>query len=576
MTTTARPAGAATSVGEIPSPDDPRRWVTLGIVLVASCIVVIDTTVLFVAIPTILREFDTTLPSLQWVITGYALTFATLLIIGGRLGDVFGARRTFIAGATLFGIGSLIASVSQSTPELILGEAVIEGIGASMMVPASLSILSRSFTGRERAKAFAAWGAVAGTAAAFGPVIGGFLTTNYSWRWAFRINVIVAPLAVIGALLFMRGRERTDRKAGIDVPGALLVAGGVFLLVFGLSQGDVYGWLTPRQPLTIAGTTVWPASWSISVIPFVFALSFVLLTSFVLYERKLERDGGSPLFEFSLLRTNRSLRFGLSTQLILAMGQMCMLFVLPLFLQEGKQLSAEQNGFWLLPMGLFVIVGAQAGPHIARRIGTVRLIRLGLGIQAVGLLYVATTLHAETTLPQLLPGFALIGGGMGFSFPQLTNVILEHVPQTKTGVVSGASTTCRQIGMSLGVAVMGALVTAVTVRVAVDDIGNAKEIGAAVKAHAVTRLHSLGTNFTPPSGATKGDLAALHDIFVNAIGSGARFALLFAVVVVSTGTAVSFLIPRDEPPPPSPAFAKVEAFEAFEPVEPDPALVDGI
>jgi EmrB/QacA subfamily drug resistance transporter len=564
--------GAMSSVGEIPASDDPRRWVTLGIVLVASAIVVIDTTVLFVAIPSILREFDTTLLSLQWVITGYLLTFATLLIIGGRLGDVFGARRMFVAGTALFGIGSLIASVSQSTPGLILGEAVIEGIGASLMVPATLSILSRTFTGRERATAFAAWGAVAGTAAAFGPVIGGFLTTNYSWRWAFRINVIVAPLAIIGALLFMKGRERTDRKAGIDVRGALLVAGGVFLLVFGLSQGDVYGWLAPRKLLTVAGSTVWPASWPVSVIPFAFALSIVLLTSFVVYERHLERNGGNPLFEFSLLRTNRSLRFGLSTQLILAMGQMSMLFVLPLFLQEGKQLTAEQNGFWLLPMGLSVIVGAQAGPHVARRIGTVRVIRLGLAIQASGLLFVAATLHAETTLPQLLPGLFLVGCGMGLSFPQLTNVILEHVPHSKTGVVSGANMTCRQIGMSLGVAVMGALVTAVTVRVAIDDLDNTK-LGAGVKAQAITRLHSLGANFTPPSGTGKSDLAALHDVFVNAVGSGARFALLFAAIVVTTGTAVSFLIPRDEPPRPAPAFTQVEGLE---PVDPTPALVDGV
>jgi EmrB/QacA subfamily drug resistance transporter len=575
MTTTDRPTDATCVQSEIAAPADPRRWVTLGIILMASCIVVIDTTVLFVAIPTILREFDTTLPSLQWVITGYSLTFASLLIIGGRLGDVFGARRTFIAGATLFGIGSLIASVSQSTPELIFGEAVVEGIGAAMMIPATLSILSRTFSGRERASAFAAWGAVAGTAAAFGPVIGGFLTTNYSWRWAFRINVIVAPLAVIGALLFMRGKERTDRTGGIDVPGALLVAGGVFLLVFGLSQGDVYGWLTPRQPLTIGGTTVWPASWPVSAIPFVFALSIVLLTSFVVYERGLERNGGSPLFEFSLLRANRSLRFGLATQLVLSMGQMCLLFVLPLFLQDGKNLTAEQNGLWLLPLGLFVIVGAQSGARIARRIGTVRLIRIGLVTQAIGLVYIAATLHAETTLLQLMPGFILIGTGMGFSFPQLTNVILEHVAHSKTGVVSGASTTVRQIGLSLGVAVMGALVTAITVRVAVDDIVRTK-LAAGVRAHAVTRLHSLGTNFTPPAAVNKGDLATLHDIFVNAVGSGARFALFFAAIVVSTGAAVSFLIPRDEPPPPNPAFAKVEAFEAFEPIDPDPALVDGV
>src|SRR2546423_5496900 len=184
---------------------DPTRWVTLAIAILSAFIVVLDNTVLNVSIPTILRELHTNLPSLEWVITGYALTFAALLIIGGRLGDVYGHRRVFIVGAALFGAGSLLASVSTSVGELILGEAVIEGIGASLMLPATLAIMSSTFTGRIRATAFAAWGATAGVAAALGPVVGGVLTTNYSWRWSFRINVIVAPVAILAAALFMQG-----------------------------------------------------------------------------------------------------------------------------------------------------------------------------------------------------------------------------------------------------------------------------------------------------------------------------------------------------------------------------------
>ena len=230
---------------------DPRRWLTLAIVIMAAFIVVLDNSVLYVAIPTILREFHTTLPSLQWVVTGYSLTFATLLIIGGRLGDVYGHRRIFIIGAALFGLGSFVASISQSVPQLVLGEAIIEGVGAALMMPATLAILSGTFSGRERGTAFAMWGATAGVGVAFGPVIGGFLTTNYSWRWAFRINVIVVPIAIIGALLFMRRGHRGERSLGIDVPGAILVATGMFLLVFGLSEGGTYGWIVPRDSFVI-------------------------------------------------------------------------------------------------------------------------------------------------------------------------------------------------------------------------------------------------------------------------------------------------------------------------------------
>jgi MFS family permease len=172
-----QPSGVDTS--------ETAKRVTLAITIVAAFIVVVDNTVLNVAIPTILREFDTSLPTLEWVVTGYALTFATLLIIGGRLGDVYGHRRIFMIGTALFGLGSLIAALSQNVGQLILGEAIIEGIGASLMLPATLAILSSTFQGRERASAFAAWGATAGVGAALGPVIGGFLTTNYSWRWSF-------------------------------------------------------------------------------------------------------------------------------------------------------------------------------------------------------------------------------------------------------------------------------------------------------------------------------------------------------------------------------------------------------
>src|SRR4051812_11566396 len=203
---------------------DPRRWITLAIVLTSVLIAALDSTVLNVAIPTILREFDTRLSALQWVITGYSLTFATLLIIGGRLGDIYGARRMFVIGAALFGVGSLIASLSHSVPVLVVGEAIIEGIGASLMLPATLTILSITFRGAERAAAFAVWGAAAGAAVALGPVLGGFLTTNYSWRWAFRINVIVAPVAILGAVLFMARTPSTGRRQRIDVPGALLIA----------------------------------------------------------------------------------------------------------------------------------------------------------------------------------------------------------------------------------------------------------------------------------------------------------------------------------------------------------------
>jgi EmrB/QacA subfamily drug resistance transporter len=553
---------------------DPGRWVALAIVILAAFIVVLDNTVLNVAIPTILRDFDTTLPSLEWVVTGYALTFATLLIIGGRLGDVYGHRRIFVIGAALFGVGSLLASVSTSVGELILGEAIIEGIGASLMLPATLAILSTMFHGRERATAFAAWGATAGVAAASGPVVGGFLTTNYSWRWSFRINVIIAPLAILGALLFMRHADHRDageRRVRIDIPGAVLVAIGMFLLVFALSEGGTYGWWQPIKSFTAAGHTVWPASRTVSIIPVVLLAGIATLAGFYAFERAKERRRRDPLFEFAHLR-HATYRYGLLTGLVLAMGQLGLSFVLPVFLQGSRHLTAQQNGLWLLPTGLFVIVGAQAGGRLIRTVGTTVVVRLGLASYAFGLAYILHAISLDLTVWRLLPGLALYGIGIGFAGAQLTNVVLSEIPKSSSGVASGANTTVRQVGAALGVAVIGSLLTAQTASRTIDGLRTAA-LPAGVRQHAIDGVRALGPNYNPPSAGGARVHATVQHALESGIASGTRFALTFAFVVVAIGALVSFLIPRTPAPAEEHPLGTTAAFEPLEPLDVDPALV---
>jgi EmrB/QacA subfamily drug resistance transporter len=534
------------SAGDIGSGEgealDPRRWFTLVIVISAALIVVLDNSVLNVAIPTILREFHTTLPSVQWVVTGYALTFASLLIIGGRLGDVYGHRRIFIIGASLFGAGSLLASVSWSVGSLIAGEAIIEGIGASLMLPATLAILSTTFKGPERGPAFAVWGATAGAAAALGPVVGGFLTTEYSWRWAFRINVIIAPAAIVGALLVMAKSSRDPQRRQIDLPGAALIAAGMFLLVFGLSEGPTYGWLIPTKDFAALGTTIWPMSTPVSMIPLVFLVAVVILVGFYRLERVKERDNRAPLFEFGQLR-HPTFRYGLLTTIVLAMGQLGLLFVLPVFLQDGKHLSAETNGLWVLPTGLFIVVGAQVGGRLTRRIGATAVARTGLALETVGLLAIAFAVSPQLTFVSLLPGFAFYGIGIGFASSQLTNIVLSAIRKEKAGAASGANTTARQIGSALGVAVIGGLLTAETVRHAVPAVSRSS-LPARVRAQAEAGLHALGPNFAPPARAGAHTVGVLRDILDSAVAAGTRPALFFAATVVGAGACLSFLIPR--------------------------------
>ena len=549
---------------------DPRRWATLAVVVIAALIVVLDNSVLTVAIPTILRDFHTTLPAVEWVITGYALTFASLLIIGGRLGDVFGHRRVFVIGAALFGGGSLLAALSWGIPSLIVGEALIEGIGASLMLPTTLAVISTTFRGRERATAFAAWGATVGVGVALGPIVGGFLTTNYSWRWAFGINVIVAPLAIVGAMVFIDRSRPPARRISIDVPGAILVASGMFLFVFALSEGARYGWFRPLQAFTVGGAAIWPDDRAVSITPLVMVLAAIVLFCFYRLERWKERHDRSPLFEFGQLR-HRGFRYGLITTSVLAMGQLGVFFILPIYLQDAKHLSAETNGLWMVPAGMFIIVGSQLGGRLVRHVGVTRVVQLGLVLEVLGLVVIAFVVSPSITFSDLLLGWGLFGFGIGFASSQLTNVILTDIPAEKSGVASGTNSTVRQVGAALGVAVIGSVFASLTVSKTVAAV-QATKLPATLQSTAVARIHSQGAGFPVPRGTAPADAATLSHALATGLTDAARPAILVAAGFVTLGAFLSLLLPRTAGAPP--AEPLVEELEAVEPVDRDRSLLD--
>jgi len=523
---------------------DPRRWITLGVLVITVVLVAMDTSVLNVSIPTMLRDLDTTVPSLEWVIAGYSLTFASLLIIGGRLGDIFGHRRLFVIGVSLFGVGSLIAAFSPTVAWLILGEAVIEGIGAAMMVPATLSLLSGIFHGKERATAFAAWGAAAGAAVAFGPVLGGWLTTNHTWRWSFGINVIIAPIALLGAMTLMKPSERGARIP-IDVPGAALIASGMFMVVFALSQSPTYGWLTPHEALTVGSTDVWPTSMPVSITFAAFLLGVVLLGLFVVVERRKEAARRDPLFEFSQLRF-RTYRYGLVTAVVIALGQLGLLFALPIFLQSANGLSAQENGLWMLPLGLMMIVGAQVGGRLNHRYGTTNVVRLGFFMEAVALFLVIPFISPGVSFWTLVWPVALFGLGVGAASGQLTNLVLSEIPLEKTGVASGANSTARQLGAALGAAILGSLITVQTTNRAVDAVRSAG-LPEGLTGTAVEGIEAMGANWQVPAEASPTQAATLKHAFDDALTSGVRWSIAFAAVLVLVGAVASLLIPQVRP-----------------------------
>lgn len=437
-----------------PAPQEPglRKWGPLLVLSLALAIIIIDTTLLNVSLETLIRELHTTLQSLQWVISAYSLTLAALTVTGGRLGDLFGRRRMFRLGAFLFAVGSFLASISHSIPMLILGESIIEGIGAAMMMPATASLLVAKYRGHDRALAFGVWGGIAAAAAAVGPILGGYLTTHYSWRWGFRINVFVVALLLLGSMVL--GEEPARRPRRLDFGGVLLSGLGLFAVVFGIIESSSYGWIHALKPFAVAG---WQLDLGgLSIVPFAVLIGLVILAGFVLWERRVEQRGGTPIVSLHIFR-NRGFVAGASVVGVIMLSQNGMVFSLPVFLQSVRGLDAFHTGLTLLPMPLMLFLFSPGAAVMSKWIPQKRLVQAGLVVNFFALLAMRWAFGVDTPLIALVPGLALYGLGMGLVQSQINNLTLSAVPVQEAGEASGITNTFRQIGSSLGAAIIGAI-----------------------------------------------------------------------------------------------------------------------
>ncbi len=530
----------AAAWGAATGPPDPLRWIALVILSSTLFIIVLDNTILNVAVPTIIRQFHTQVSSLQWVISGYSLVFASLLISFGRLGDIVGRRRMFFIGASLFAVGSLIASLSQSVVQLFIGESLIEGIGAAMMLPATLSIISATFKGRERGVAFAVWGSVAGGAGALGPWIGGILTTDYSWRWAFRVNVVIAPLAILAGMFFVH-ESKDDNAKGLDPAGVTAITVGLLALVFGIIEAARYGWWKPIGDQSIGGWK-WPLD-SVSIVPVSLLIAVVVLGLFVRLELSRVQAGKPVVFDFTDL-VHKGFRYGLINTTVLAMGEFGAFFVLPIFLQAGLHLSAIRSGTWLLPAGIMAFVGGGIGGQLSKRFGPKYVITIGLTLEALGIWLYVVAFSQSTTFLSLLPALMLHGIGIGFATSQLTNVVLSDIPPQKAGSASGAAGMVRQVGTALGIALIGAIFVGQATSHVRHDLNQATDIPAAVRTEVVKGVGD-GIGGGAPPGATDTPVGRrITKIVSNGVADAARPAVAFAAGVVTLGALISLLVPN--------------------------------
>ena len=521
-------------------PADPKRWIALVILSSALFIIVLDNTILNVAVPTIIREFDTDVSSMQWVIAGYSLVFASLLISFGRLGDIIGRRKLFFAGAALFAVGSLVASLSHSVVQLFIGASLLEGVGAAMMLPATLSILSATFQGRERGVAFAVWGSVAGGAGALGPWGGGILTTYYSWRWAFRVNFVIAPLAILAGLFYVH-ESKDERASGFDLVGVAAVTLGLLGLVFGIIEASRFGWWKPVGQQSIGGWD-WPLT-SVSIVPVSLAVSVVALGFFVWWEMRRVAAGLPVVFDFTDL-VHRGFRYGLINTMVLAMGEFGAFFVLPIFLQGGLHLSAVQSGTWLLPAGIMAFVGGGVGGQLSRRFGPKYVITVGLAFEATGIWLYVLAFSPTTTFLNLLPALMLHGIGIGFATSQLTNVVLSDIPPQKAGSASGAAGMVRQVGTALGIALIGAIFVSQATSHVRDNLATATDIPQEVRDQVVVSV-GAGIGGSGAAGNADTDIGRQISALVSqGVADASKPAVAFAGVVVTLGALLSLLVPN--------------------------------
>ncbi|MGB0120560.1 MAG: MFS transporter [Solirubrobacterales bacterium] len=432
-----------------------KNRTTILILGMAQFIMVLDTTVMNVSISEVVSDLDTSVSSVQLAITAYALVMGSCMLIGAKLGDRWGRRRAFRIGLVIYGTGSFITAISPNLTSLLFGWSLVEGLGGVLVVPAIASLAAATYEGRDRALAYGILGGIAGAGAAAGPLIGGWVTTELSWRYVFAGETVVV-IGILLASMKIINSPATDRQR-LDFGGAALSVVGLGLIVLGILKGGEWGFILPSGALTIAGTEITP--FGFSVVPFMIGIGAGLLCLFSLWEDRQKRLGRPILLDPDLLKIPQ-LRSGLTmmvSQNLIIAGTF---FVLPLYLQLVLGKSAFETGVKLLPISVTMMAAAMLGPRLSERYSPRLVVQVGLGVLAVGILGVVSTLSPELTGAGFGVSLAVFGAGTGLVMSQLGNVVMSSVPTSRSSEVGGAQGAALNLGSSLGTALIGAVLLA--------------------------------------------------------------------------------------------------------------------
>jgi EmrB/QacA subfamily drug resistance transporter len=502
-----------------------RRWWTLIAMCFALFMVMLDNTVTNVALPSIQRDFGASLSALEWTINAYTLTFAVLLVTGGRLGDIFGRRKVFLLGVGVFAMSSATIGLAPTEGWLIASRA-LQGVGAAMMMPATLSIITNAFPPHERGKAIGTWAGVSAIALALGPVLGGWLTESVSWRAIFFLNLPVAAGAI--AVTLFAAHESRDETVSrkVDFPGIVTLTTGLTSLVVALIEGNAWGWSSAG----IIGLLV---------------LAVAAIAAFVVIERRSD----APIVDFRFFRSRSFVGANL-VAFAVTFAMLAQFFFLALYMQNTLGYSPLEAGLRFLPSTVVVIVMGPIAGRLSDRIGPRTLMIAGLLFIAAAMGW-QSGIDISTGYGYLLPGFILMGLGIGLVMSPMTTAAMNAVDRTKAGVASGTLSMSRMVGGTFGVAALGALVTAVG-RAKLDE--RLPGVPAPVRQRLADALGSGGSVAGAPADAA----GAVRDAFVSSLSAGlglgalvALFAAVLAWRLIEPGppvrAEVSVAPPSDAP-----------------------------
>ena len=427
-----------------------RPWLALVALLLGVSLIVLEGSIVNVLIPTIVQDLGIDRTSVLWVTSIYSLVFAALLITFGVLSDRIGRKRMFMIGTAIFIAFNLLAGAAQSGDMLILARAG-EAVGGAMMLPTSMAIINVNFRGPLRAAAFGLWGAVFGGMAAFGPLLGGWLADVASWRWAFYINVPLGLISLVMVKFIIVESKGSDKKR-LDIGGVFMSSIGLGLVVFALIEGQALGWWTLITSWDLGPISLQPGA--LSPVPVTLAIGALLLALFVVSQSRRAKAGKSVLMDLSLFRIRRY-GYGNIVATLVSLGEFGVLFALPLWLQSVQSFSPLQTGALLAILGIGAVLAGGAARHVSAALGSTRVVRLGMVLEILGIVGVILTISVDRSAWWMAIPLFIYGVGLGFDSAQLTNVILTDVPPQRSGGASSVTSTLRQVGSTLGSAMLG-------------------------------------------------------------------------------------------------------------------------